>query len=82
MLQHFLDMANAKTMNENTLTAGVKSVVDYMKDQSMMPTPKGATGPTAQATPKFNVGDSVMYNGAQHKIKSIDPASGKLTLEP
>ena len=33
-------------------------------------------------TPKFNVGDSVMYQGRAHKVTSIDPQSGKLTLAP
>ena len=31
---------------------------------------------------KFNVGDSVMYNGAPHKITAVDPKTGKLTLAP
>lgn len=36
----------------------------------------------AGAAPKFNVGDSVMYQGKLHKITAIDPKTGKLTIDP
>jgi hypothetical protein len=39
-------------------------------------------GSTQQRGQQFNVGDSVMYNGAPHKITAIDPKTGKLTLAP
>ena len=40
MLEHFLSMANAKTMNANTLRAGVQAVGDYMGDRAMLPSVK------------------------------------------
>jgi len=43
MLQHFLDMANAKTMNANTLKAGVASLANYMEDRAHLP-PGGLGG--------------------------------------
>jgi len=44
MLQHFLDLANARKMDGLTLRTGVKSIVDYMQDRAMMPTEGGAKG--------------------------------------
>jgi hypothetical protein len=37
MLDHFLSMANAKTMNAQTLRSGTAAVGDYMTDRAMMP---------------------------------------------
>ena len=48
MLEHFLDMANAKKMNANTLRAGFNAVGDYMNDRAMIPAgtqqPAASTG--------------------------------------
>jgi hypothetical protein len=37
MLQHFLNMANARKMNANTLSAGINALDDYMGDRGMAP---------------------------------------------
>jgi len=37
MLQHFLDMANAKKMDATTLRAGFRAINDYMGDRAEMP---------------------------------------------
>ena len=44
------------------------------------PNPGG--GGQQTAPPKFNVGDSVMYQGKAHKVTGVDPQTGKLTLAP
>jgi hypothetical protein len=43
MLQHFLDLANAKKMDGPTLKAGVMSMVDYMTDRAMLAGTPGNT---------------------------------------
>ncbi len=78
MLQHFLDLANAGRMDGVTLRAGTEAIADYMKDRAMIPEEGGGAGPT----PKYNVGDTVTYQGKPHRVKSIDQKTGKLTLEP
>lgn len=42
MLQHFLDLANAKKMDAPTLRSAFKALNDYMSDNAMLPTPGGA----------------------------------------
>lgn len=42
--------------------------------------PSATSAPTE--APKFKAGDSVMYQGKPHKVISVDPATGKVTLEP
>lgn len=37
MLQHFLDLANARKMDGETLKSGILSMADYMKDRAMLP---------------------------------------------
>jgi len=43
-----------------------------------------AANPSGGGTPaaRFNVGDSVMYQGKAHKVTAVDPQTGKLTLAP
>jgi hypothetical protein len=53
MLDHFLSMANAKTMNAATLRAGTSAVGDYMADRAMMP--GGSNGGPTYARPRANV---------------------------
>ena len=50
MLEHFLNMANAKKMNAATLRAGINSVGDYMNDRAMIPA-QGGQGGGASAQP-------------------------------
>ena len=44
MLQHFMEMANAKTMDATTLRAGFKAIKDYMEDRAMMADGQGQGG--------------------------------------
>jgi hypothetical protein len=44
MLQHFLDMANARKMSGPALRSGFAAVGDYMKDKAEMPGAKGEGG--------------------------------------
>jgi hypothetical protein len=44
MLQHFLDMANARKMSGPALRSGFAAVGDYMKDKAEMPAAKGEGG--------------------------------------
>ena len=72
MLEHFLSMANAKKMNENTLKAGVLAITDYMKDRAMEPT--NSTQETGASTSQqHKVGDAVKLNGKDVTIKKIYP---------
>jgi hypothetical protein len=41
MLQHFLDMANAKKMDGPTLKAGFRAIGDYMEGRAMLPSGGG-----------------------------------------
>jgi hypothetical protein len=51
-------------------------------DPAAAASPSGGGEGGGQAAAKFNVGDSVMYQGKAHKVTGIDPQSGKLTLAP
>ena len=64
MLDHFLSLANAKTMNGPTLRAGTAAVGDYMADRAMMP-----GGPSAQPA---------SAGGGQIQVK--DPTGGVHTF--
>jgi hypothetical protein len=56
---------------------------DFLKqqyDQGIQGKPNFGGG--GSGTPKFNVGDSVMYQGKPHKVTAVDPQTGKLSLAP
>jgi hypothetical protein len=64
MLEHFLSLANAKTMNAATLRAGTSAVGDYMTDRAMMPGDGAAPnrgGAPAGATMKVPGSDGKMH---------------------
>lgn len=51
MLQHFLDLANARKMDGPTLKAGILAMNDYMNDRAMLPGgQQGNFGPPATKT--------------------------------
>ena len=52
MLDHFMSLANAKTMNAQTLRSGTAAVGDYMADRAMIPGGQGQGG-QAQKAPTF-----------------------------
>ena len=44
MLQHFLDLANARKMDGPTIKAGVRAMADYMNERARFPSAKPAAG--------------------------------------
>ncbi len=48
-MQRFMDMANAKKMNANTLRDGIKAVSDIAKDRAMLPSGGQSQGPSQGA---------------------------------
>jgi len=63
----------------------LKAFLDNTEQAHLVRNRQGAQPPTPtpnSAPAKFNVGDSVMYNGAPHKVTAVDPNTGKLTLAP
>jgi hypothetical protein len=51
MLQQFLKMMNAGTMDAPTLRAGTRAIADYMGDRAMVPTPRGTQPPRGAPPP-------------------------------
>jgi hypothetical protein len=74
MLQHFLDLANARKMDGPTLKAGVKAMADYMNDRAMIPGGTQAGTQPAKTAPKQG---GVIYardpNGQLHKAAPGTP---------
>jgi hypothetical protein len=69
MLQHFMDLANAKKMDAVTLKAGIKAMADYMQDKGMMPSKQGGGkggGANNPPTGSIKVTDP---NGGTHYFK-------------
>ncbi len=58
MLQHFLDLANAKTMNAATLKSGLEAVDDYMQDRTLSPNRGGGSAPAPAANSKPSIFDN------------------------
>jgi hypothetical protein len=60
MLEHFLNLANAKKMDGPALRAGFKAVNDYMKDRAEMPPSSGGGG-------GGGTGHSFTFNGKPYE---------------
>jgi len=56
--------------------------IDAVKGRTSGATQPNAGGGNQGGGAKFNVGDSVMYQGKPHKVTAVDPQTGKLTLAP
>lgn len=70
MLEHFEDLANSKKMNAETLKAGVKSELDYVKDRAMLPNqaaPQHTAGGAAQGLKEGQTGTG--SDGKKYVVK-------------
>jgi hypothetical protein len=70
MLNHFLSMANAKTMNANTLKAGFGAVENYMEDRGMMQPQSGGT--QSMAPSKIPAGATMKVPGSDGQMHWSD----------
>ncbi len=61
MLQHFLDMANAKKMDETTLGSGFRAIENYMQDRAMIP----GSGPQESSAPSGAIKSFTDWNKSQ-----------------
>jgi hypothetical protein len=50
MMEHFENLANAGKMDANTLRAGVRSELDYIKDRAMLPSGRGTVSSPARSS--------------------------------
>jgi hypothetical protein len=72
MLQHFLDMANARKMSGPALRAGFNAVGDYMEDRAELPKSGGGGGNAGVQVHngfEYTKGD----DGQWHKGKAVQP---------
>jgi hypothetical protein len=78
MLEHFLNLANAKKMSGPALRSGFKAVDDYMKDRAEMPRSTGGRGGGGGgAAAGVQVHNGFEYtkgaDGQWHKGKAVQP---------
>jgi len=83
VLKDMGDLQQTVATNAAQLHANKVQTINQTYGSKSQPMNFGQGHPTPNSAPaKFKVGDSVMYNGAPHKVTSVDPNTGKLTLAP